>query len=111
IAVNAYINPVGGQTDINRIDEVGDYLTYISPFSYQVNADGSLTELMDNEVLETAERYALASLMVITNFRGENFDAQLAHEILDNTDVQDTLIKNILEVLGNTNYQGLNIDF
>lgn len=111
IEVNAYINPVSEQVDRDRVDEVGEYLTYISPFSYQVNEDASLTELRDNTVLETAVEYDIAPLMVITNFRNGNFDAQLVHEILDSTTLQDTLFENILEVLESKNYYGLNIDF
>src|SRR5690554_757663 len=111
IEVNAYINPVSDQIDRNRVDEVGEYLTYISPFSYQVNEDASLTEPRDSTILEVAEEYNIAPLMVITNFREGNFDAQLVHGILASTTLQDTLINNILEVLNNTNYYGLNIDF
>ena len=39
-----------------------------------------------------------------------NFDAQLIHGILNNTDIQDTLIQNVLEVLGDKGYYGVNLD-
>lgn len=111
IEVNAYMNPLGNQEDTEIINSVGRYLTYIAPFSYRVNEDGTLTAPMDTLALEAAENNDIAPLMVITNFREGNFDSQLAHAILISEDLQNTLIENILEVLESKEYYGLNIDF
>lgn len=111
IEVNAYINPIGNEQDVEEVNSVGEYLTYISPFSYQVNEDGTLTQPQDDFVLQAAEDNNIAPLMVITNFREGNFDTELAHTILTDEDIQDILIENVLEVLENKNYYGLNIDF
>ena len=48
--------------------------------------------------------------MVITNFKGGNFDSELAHTILSNETVQQTLINNIITNM-KQGYYGLNIDF
>lgn len=111
IEVNAFIEHVSREVDIQTVNEVGRYLTYISPFSYQVNSDGSLNPLLDEGILETARRHRVAPMMVITNFRGGNFDTELVHGILTNDSVQQNLIRSVLDVLRRKNYYALNIDF
>ena len=108
--MNAYIEPSGAGRDAQVLSETGEYLTYIAPFSYQVVEDGSLIAPRDSLVLQEAESYGIVPLMVVTNFREGNFDAQLIHGILNNTDIQDTLIQNVLEVLGDKGYYGVNLD-
>jgi spore germination protein len=50
--------------------------------------------------------------MVITNIGVEGrFDSDLAHTILSNEDIQDRLISNILSVMKEKGYGGLNVDF
>jgi spore germination protein YaaH len=47
IEINAYIEPTTPNYDTKIINDVGNYLTYISPFSYEVKSDGSLRNLCD----------------------------------------------------------------
>ena len=50
--------------------------------------------------------------MVITNIGEEGgFDSDLASTILGNTAIQDTLLDNIVRILEEKNYSGLDIDF
>lgn len=111
IQVNGYIEPSGGASDTAIVNEVGPFLTYISPFSYQINEDGSLTAPPDGPVLAAAGRYRVAPLMVLTNFRNGNFDAALVHSVLSSEQTQLTLIANIQSILRTKGYYGLNIDF
>jgi len=111
IEVNGYIEPSTAQTETQIVNEVGQYLTYISPFSYQVNADGSLTPINDTTILSMARQYRIGPLMVITNFRSGNFDAELADRILKSESLQNTLINSVIEIMRNKGYYGLNIDF
>ncbi|SJZ90898.1 glycoside hydrolase family 18 protein [Garciella nitratireducens] len=111
IQTNAYINPIGNEQDIQQIHSVEAYLTYLSPFSYQIKEDGTLTDPQDDLVLQAAKDHGIAPLMVLTNFKDGNFDTGLAHTVLSDEGMQDILIKNLLEVLERKNYYGLNIDF
>ncbi len=111
IETNAYIEPSTAENEKKIVDNVGKYLTYISPFSYQVNYDATLTGINDTTILNTAKKYNIAPLMVITNFREGNFDAELAQTILTNNDLQAKLFNNILKVMEEKGYYGLNIDF
>lgn len=111
IYTNGYIEPSTNERDIGILNEVSRYLTFVSPFSYQVNPDGSLIPLNDTTILSTARNYRTAGLMVITNFRNGNFDTELGHIILSEPQVQDTLLSNVMSVIQSKGYTGLNVDF
>ncbi|MDF2532965.1 MAG: putative glycosyl hydrolase, partial [Clostridia bacterium] len=87
------------------------YLTYLSIFSYEVNADGSLKPINDQPLIDAARAAGVAPLMVITNLSESGFNSDLARTILTNTTVQDTLINNVIENLRSKRYYGLDIDF
>lgn len=109
ILVNGY-----AFTNINRVvlDSVLPYLTYLSLFSYQVRSDGSLIPINDTVLIAAARAAKVAPMMVITNIEeGGGFSSDLAHDILTNPQVQNTLINNILATLQSKNYYGLDIDF
>ena len=88
------------------------YLTYLSIFSYQVRPDGGLKGIDDARPIQQARENGVAPLMVITNLEeGAGFSSELAHEILTDIGVQNTLIENILGVIDGNNYYGLDVDF
>lgn len=88
------------------------FLTYISPFSYMVRPDGSLTPLNDMPIITPALEADVAPWMVITNLQeGEGFSSELARTILTTDSVQDTLLTNVVNTMRQKNYKGLVIDF
>jgi Predicted glycosyl hydrolase len=91
--------------------EVGAGLTYLSPFSYQVRADGSLNPLSDEAVLATARQQRIAPLMVITNFAEGRFRSDIARAVFTDPAVQERLLTGILNTMRAKGYRGLNIDF
>ncbi|MBM7569902.1 glycoside hydrolase family 18 protein [Aquibacillus albus] len=110
IEVNAYITRLN-ESGQQIVREIGDYLTYISPFSYQVKADGSVRNLNDTELLNVAKVENVAPLMVLTNFIEGEFSSDLAHEIFINPSVKEKLLNNIVQIMQEKGYIGLNIDF
>jgi len=111
IEVNGYIEPSVSERETAIINETGEYLTFISPFSYQVNEEGGLTSINDTNILNVSRQYDIAPLMVITNFRAGNFDAELVDTILKSESIQRNLIGNIIRIMRQKGYYGLNIDF
>ena len=107
IEVNGYIFP---HIDDETLRRILPHLTYISIFSYQIAADGNLTEIQDQKIIDTARAQRVAPLMVVTNIKsGGGFDSDLAHSVLNNDAAQSRLIENILKILPK-GYAGLNID-
>ncbi|HEU5138639.1 MAG TPA: LysM peptidoglycan-binding domain-containing protein [Bacillales bacterium] len=93
------------------VRNVGEHLTYLSPFSYKVRSDGTLIPLNDEAVLAAAREENATPMMVITNFGAEGFSSELANTILGDSALQEELITNILQIMGQKGYEGLNIDF
>lgn len=94
------------------LDKTSPHLTYLSIFSYQAKADGTLTNLYEQDIINQARSNRVAPNMVITNI-GEDggFDSDIASTILNNPEIQNTLINNILSIFNAKNYYGVDIDF
>ncbi|PAQ14710.1 spore gernimation protein [Bacillaceae bacterium SAOS 7] len=110
IDVNAYTINKGEQGG-KEVQEVGDYLTYVSPFAYIMKADGNLEAIDDGPILQAAQAKRVAPLMCITNFTSKDPGSRLAHTILSSTDVQNRLLTNIENTMKKKGYIGLNVDF
>ncbi|WP_338753051.1 LysM peptidoglycan-binding domain-containing protein [Bacillus sp. FJAT-52991] len=110
IDVNAYTINKGEQGG-REVREVGQYLTYISPFAYIMKADGGLEPIDDASILQAAEAKRVVPLMCITNFTSEDPGSRLAHTILSSTEVQNRLLTNIENTMRTKGYIGLNVDF
>lgn len=109
IDVNGYTLP-----DISTgvLNSTLPHLTYISIFSYEVKSDGSLTPVDDTAIIRAARARSVAPMMTITNIvPGSGFNSELAHTVLTNQQVQNTMIQNIIRTLQEKNYYGLGIDF
>ncbi|MDF2673553.1 MAG: putative glycosyl hydrolase [Clostridiales bacterium] len=93
------------------VREVGDYLTYMSPFAYLIKEDGSLQELADLPLIEAAYSERVVPMMAITNFTYSSLGNNLAHIVLSTPNIRETLISNIISIMKEKRYRGLNIDF
>lgn len=105
IEVNGYAYPA---TDMNVLERTLPNLTYLSIFSYSVNEDASLNSINDTPLIQAARRANVAPLMVITN---REFSSDVASAILNSPTLQDTLLNNVLRILRDKSYYGLDIDF
>jgi spore germination protein len=107
--INGYAYPT-----INRevLAKTLPHLTYITIFSYHIKSDGSIVNINDEDIIESARKMRVAPLMSITNI-GEKgtFNSDLAHEILSSPTLQDKLLDNIIENAKRKNYYGVNFDF
>lgn len=109
IDVNGYAFPTtSAQTLANTVP----YLTYISMFSYDVRPDGTLSPLDDTRIIDTAQSMNTAALMVVSNIReGGSFDSELASVVLNDEGTKQALWSNILEIMKEKDFYGLNLDF
>lgn len=109
IYVNGYAFPT---IDMDVLRRTLPYLTYLSIFSYQVLPTGNVTPISDMPLITAARDANVAPLMVITNIgEGGSFSSDLAHTILTDNAVQNTLLNNVVNILKSKNYYGLDVDF
>lgn len=109
IAVNAYSYP---NIDISLLDTTLPFLTYLTPFTYGITAQGTLVPLADELLLAAAPHYRTAALMHLSTLtEAGRFDSDRAAAVLGNEDLQDTLIRSVLKTLQEKRYFGLDVDF
>lgn len=112
IEVNGFIIPSNSERESAIINEAGQYLTYITPFSYHVKEDGTLTPLNDEVIIREAKNYRVAPLLCISNIsESGGFSTELIGKILNSKSLQNTLINNVMVVLKAKGFTGVLIDF
>lgn len=109
IEVNGYALP---NINMEVLRKTLPDLTYLSIFSHQVKADGSLIDIKDAPLIAAARQAKIAPLLVITNLSPDGgFNSPLVHTILSSEKLQDTLLNNVVQTIQTKKYYGLNIDF
>lgn len=112
---NAYFEVTGARPSQALLDDArlaAPYLTYFSPFSYQVRADGTLAPPPTADIASIARSYGNSLMMAVTNIRNGQFSGELAREILTNPTVRSALIDNIiLEANTAGIYSDIHFDF
>lgn len=109
-----YIEPLGGAvspTLENAAEDNARLLTFLAPFSYRVNRDGTLTAPPLNRLLEIANENQTNASFVISNLDGPSFSSELVHIILTVQAVQNNLIDNIINTATTSNFQDVHVDF
>ncbi|GGF17077.1 spore germination protein YaaH [Halobacillus andaensis] len=113
ITVNAYIEPTGGQVSENlrnAAERRSALLTYLAPFSYRIQEDGSLEAPPLDNFPAIARNNNAALMMVVTNLTDEGFSDELGRTILTNEQLQDTLLDNIIQTAQEVGYQDIHFD-
>lgn len=111
--INAYVEPIG-DTVTPALEEsarkAAPFLTYLAPFSYQVNRDGTLQAPPLNNFPAIAEANGAALMMVVTNLEEGEFSAELGRIILTDEQVQNRLLDNIIAIARQYNYGDIHFD-
>ena len=88
------------------------YLSGLIPFTYGIRTDGSLVELEDGPLISAARQMGVTPVMHLSTLTDAgSFDNQLANLVLNDLQVQSTLISNIVRTMEQRGYQVLDVDF
>ena len=111
--INAYVEPLGG-TVTAALEEASrrsaPYLTYLAPFSYQIQRDGSLKAPPLNNFPTIARNNNATLMMVVTNLEEGQFSAELGRIILTNEQIQNRLLDNIISIARQYNFSDIHFD-
>lgn len=110
IGVNGYIYMLGPQAE-PIVRQVGQYLTYLSPFAYLIKEDGSLEPIEDGPALQAGRIEGVTPMMAVTNFTATSRGENLASVLLNSPTLSEQLLGNIVDIMRQKGYEGLNIDF
>ena len=108
IEVNGYAYPNISDAVLN---EALPYMTFLCPFSWQMDASGGITPVDDKRMISRAYETATAPMLTLTNISPSGgFSSDIAHAIFTDEAVQATLIENILAALRSRGYYGVNLN-
>ncbi|SHG71461.1 LysM peptidoglycan-binding domain-containing protein [Ornithinibacillus halophilus] len=114
IISNAYVEPIGGnvsQTLENAARKAAPYLSYLAPFSYQVNRDGTLIPPPLNNFAQIASSNNASLMLVVTNLEEGAFSAELGHILVTVQSVQNTLLDQIVNTAHQVGFTDIHFDF
>jgi spore germination protein len=110
---NAYIEPSGNQVSPNLVEsarEAAPYLTYLGPFSFRIQKDGTLDEPLLNDFPNIAKNNRVTLMMIVTNLDEEGFSDEIGRIILTNQDIQNKLLNNIVETAKKYGFRDIHFD-
>ncbi|KPU46221.1 spore germination protein YaaH [Oxobacter pfennigii] len=110
IEVNGYIYQYG-ERGAEIVREDGRHLTYLSPFAYRIMENGNLVPIADAPSIAATYDTNTVPMMSITNFTSTELGENLAHVVLSSRGVQEVLLANIINIMKEKRYMGLNVDF
>lgn len=110
-SVNGYAYPF-----INRwtLEQTLPYLTELSVFSYGFTLQGNLIPplISDQFMISAAYQYGVRPILTLTPFdESGNFNNYLIHQLVNNEDVINQLISQLLFVMREKGFSGVDIDF
>jgi spore germination protein len=86
------------------------HLTYLAPFSFQIQRDGTLKEPPLNNFRRIADNSGAILLMAVTNLEQGQFSTELGRLILTNPQLQNTLLDNIIATAKRLNFRDIHFD-
>lgn len=111
--INAYVEPIAGTVSPEleqSARSAAPHLTYLAPFSFQIQRDGTLKEPPLNNFRRIADNSGAILLMAVTNLENGQFSTELGRLILTNPQLQNTLLDNIIATAKRLNFKDIHFD-
>lgn len=112
ISVSGYAYPF---INAEVLEQTLPYLSELPIFSYGFTMEGELIPPPygdDEWMIREALRFGTLPVLTLTPFGPDgNFNNQLIHSVVNNDAYRDSLIQNLLAVMEEKGYQGVDIDF
>jgi len=111
--VNAYIEPRGKSVSAaltQAAREASPHLTYLAPFSFRINRNGTLTPPPLGNLRTIAQQNGATLMMVVTNLEASQFSAELGEIILNDEKVQSNLLDSIIETAKTQGFRDIHFD-
>lgn len=107
-----FIVPYNPSAFIASLDTFSDQLTYLAIVAYSFTDEGFAYILLeDREIIAQSKRRRIRPLLMIRNFRNENFDRDLVGMVLQNPIYRNNLIASLVNLVSSRGYAGVSIDF
>ncbi len=109
IAVNGYAYTY---IDRNILQRCLPYLTDFTIFGYGFTEEGELIPIDDQQLINMSYEYAAAPILLLSSITEDGtFSGSRASKLFHDTQLQNTVINNLLAVMKEKGYLGLDVDF
>ena len=108
-AANGYAYPFISRGLLNA---EAPFLTYLTPFTYGITAQGGLLPLDDQDLIAAAREHGTQPVMHLSSFtENERFDTDRAARVLQSGELQNQLIAEVRKNMQAKGFVGLDVDF
>ncbi|QCJ42987.1 LysM peptidoglycan-binding domain-containing protein [Bacillus sp. S3] len=112
ISTLGFIVPSSASTVYSILDSVAGQLTYGAIVAYSFTEEGyAYNETEDADIIARCMELNITPLLMIRNFTGSNFSAELAGKVLQNPAYRGNLVASIVNLTIQRGFGGVSIDF
>jgi spore germination protein len=112
IATLGFLVPSGGSSGLLKLDSLAGQLTYLAVVAYSFTAEGyAYNEIEDSAIVAKSKQLNITPLLMIRNFTGVDFSAELAGHVLANAVYRRNLVLSIVNLTRQRGFGGVSIDF
>ena len=112
ISTLGFLVPSGGSSILSILDSLAEQLTYLAVVAYSFTAEGyAYIQIEDSAIVSHCKRLNITPLLMIRNFTGVDFSAELAGHVLGNPTYRRNLILSIVNLTRQRGFGGVSIDF
>ncbi len=109
ISVNGYAYPFINEEVLRA---TLPYLTYLTVFAYGFDENGNLIIPDDSTILNATKEAGVAPILLLSTLSADGiFNNGLSNRLLNDPDLQETLIRQLKDVVEEKGYDGVDIDF
>ncbi|MCH6266904.1 MULTISPECIES: glycosyl hydrolase family 18 protein [Neobacillus] len=112
MAALGFILPSSESANIITLNSIAGQLSYLAVVAYSFTDDGfAYREIEDAVLVARCKQLKIKPLLMIRNFTGAGFSADLAGRVLENITFRRNLVASILNLVKQRGYEGVSIDF
>lgn len=112
IATLGFLVPTGGSAVLSLLDSLAGQLTYLAVVAYSFTTEGyAFNEIEDTAIVAKSKQLNITPLLMIRNFTGVDFSAELAGHVLANPVYRRNLVQSIVNLTRQRGFGGVSIDF
>lgn len=112
IATLGFIVPSGESAVLSILDSLAGQLTYLAVVAYSFTTEGYAYNLIEDSAIVTrSKQLNITPLLMIRNFTGVDFSAELAGHVLVNPVYRRNLVQSIVNLTRQRGFGGVSIDF
>lgn len=107
ISTNGFVYPY---VNMNVLRKTLPFLTYLTVYTYFYTNQGEIININDTEIIQLTRTYGVAPIMMLTGYSSnQTEEIETTDSIIINEDIQDRFINNLVTLLKNKGYYG--VDF